>query len=72
MTYLIITINGHHVCPSCLHDDLITDLFHAETYCSNCGLIVKDPKLTPLSLRECVMDKVTQLKELAPTYEIHD
>lgn len=72
MTYLIITINGHRVCPSCLHDDLMTDLFHAETYCRKCGLIVKDPNITPLSLRECVTDKVTHLQELAPHMKIHD
>jgi len=50
----------------------MTDLFHAETYCRKCGLILIDPNITPLSLRECVTDKVTQLKELAPTYEIYD
>lgn len=38
----MIFINGHPVCPECYGNDFITDLFHAEIYCSQCGLVVKD------------------------------
>jgi uncharacterized protein (DUF983 family) len=69
---IIITINGHRVCPECLHDDLITDLFHVETYCSKCGLVVQDTTITPLHLYDCIASRITELQGIAPHMDIHD
>ena len=31
-----------NVCPQCKSKELISDMFHAEIYCQDCGLIVMD------------------------------
>ena len=30
------------VCPQCKSQELISDMFHAEVYCQECGLVVVD------------------------------
>ena len=68
---LLIYINGHRVCPDCLNDTFITDLFHAESYCSKCGLIVRDNSIPTRNVPVYLTSKIAELKKIAPTYDIH-
>lgn len=76
MTYLIIHINGHPVCPDCYGDNFITDLFHAEIYCSECGLVVKDTSIGNIRTAEYLQDRQNtidkQITEYINTHTEHD
>ena len=67
MSHILIYINGHPICPECYGDNFITDLFHDETYCSKCGLMLKDNSIsdirthTYLKNRQDTLDQ--QIKE---------
>jgi len=72
MTTLLIYVNGHKVCPECLHNDFTVDLHHAETYCNTCGLIVKDSTIRPLKSNTYIINRLQELQTIAPDMEIHD
>ena len=57
MTTIFIFINGHPICPECHGDNFITDSFHDETYCSECGLVVKDNTLMTVRTGQYLKDK---------------
>lgn len=69
MTYLIIHINGHPVCPECYGNNFITDLFHAEIYCSECGLIVKDNRIGNFRTAEYLQDRQDKINEILKEYQ---
>ena len=68
MTYLLIHINGHPVCPDCYGDNFITDLFHAEIYCSECGLVVKDNTIGNIRTADYLQDRQDNLNEYIKEY----
>jgi len=68
MTYLLIHINGHPVCPDCYGDNFITDLFHAEIYCSECGLVVKDNTIGNIKTADYLQDRQDNLNEYIKEY----
>ena len=68
MTYILIHINGHPVCPECYGNDFITDIFHAESYCSECGLIVKDTSICDIRTAEYLQDRQDNINKLILEY----
>lgn len=76
MTYILIYVNGHPVCPDCYNDVFITDLFHAESYCSKCGLIVQDTSLMDIRTAKYLKDRQDtidkQIKDYFKTHSDHD
>ena len=76
MTYLIIHINGHPVCPDCYNDVFITDLFHAESYCSKCGLVVRDNTITDIRTGQYLKEKQdtidAEIKKYLKSHPDHD
>lgn len=34
------------ICPECKGDNILIDDFHQETYCTQCGLVLKDTSIT--------------------------
>ena len=73
MTYLFIFINGHPVCPDCYGNDFITDLFHDETYCSKCGLVVKDNSIGSIRTEQYLKARQDKIDaELNDYFKSHD
>lgn len=44
---IIFYVEEVKICPYCFNDELLYDERRDETYCSECGLIVKDGSLIP-------------------------
>jgi transcription initiation factor TFIIIB Brf1 subunit/transcription initiation factor TFIIB len=45
--------NNKHInviCPECKSTDILVDDFHQETYCTKCGLVLKDTSIFRVSL----------------------
>lgn len=45
--------NHKHIqttCPECKSDEILVDSFHQETYCTHCGLILKDNTIFKITL----------------------
>ena len=57
MSHILIYINGHPICPECYGDNFITDLFHDEIYCSECGLVVRDNTITDIRTGQYLQEK---------------
>ena len=36
----------NNICPECKGDNILIDDFHQETYCTQCGLVLKDTSIT--------------------------
>lgn len=68
MTYLLIYINGHAVCPECYGNEFITDFFHAESYCIRCGLVVKDNSIGDIRTAEYLQDRQDNIDNLINEY----
>lgn len=60
----------YNICPECYSNKLITDIDRQETYCSSCGLIVKDN--TFMTLEQQKNDYLRELKnrELEKKFKI--
>jgi len=72
MTYILIYINGHPVCPECYGNDFITDSFHAESYCSQCGLVVNDTALMDIRTAEYLQDRQDNIdKQIKDYFKTH-
>ena len=37
------------ICPECKNNQILVDEFHQETYCTKCGLVLKDNTIFKLS-----------------------
>ena len=50
------------VCPKCKSKELISDMFHAEIYCQECGLVVMDmssPRFKDIREKKAVPRELT-------------
>ena len=45
---IIFYVDGLKLCNECFNDDLVYDERRDETYCSRCGLVVKDTTFHPV------------------------
>ena len=75
-----IIIYPFEICPECYSNRLKRDIEKEETYCSKCGLIVKDSSLTTIKQKEYFQKKekevltdlkqYPQLKNIIEYYEL--
>ena len=67
MTFLIIEINRNKVCPDCFNDTFYHDLIHHETYCRECGLIVRDDAVMTQAQYDFLNERMQLAQDLLPT-----
>lgn len=60
----------YNICPECYSNKFITDIGRQETYCSICGLIVKDNTFMTLEQLKNEYLKELKNKELEKKFKI--
>ena len=69
---IIFYVDGLKLCRECFNDELIYDERRDETYCSRCGLILKDHEYIP-AWEDTATDKYETIENFRQSlYKEHD
>ena len=79
LIHMNIIIYPFKICPECCSDNLKRDIQKEETYCSECGLIVKDSSLTTIKQKKYfqkrekeVLNELKQYPQLKRIINYHE